>query len=459
MLATRRVRAAAVPLIALACASPAHAQPQKSATPAAIHQEIDRRATEVNPQVIAWRRDLHQHPELGNREVRTSGVVAAELKRLGLEVRTGVAKTGVVAVLRGGRPGRVVALRADMDALPVTEQVDVPFKSTVTTEYDGKTVGVMHACGHDAHTAMLLGTATVLSAMKAQLPGSVVFLFQPAEEGPPAGEAGGAALMVEEGALSEPKVDAIFGLHVFSGHGLGTTGSLTVRPGGIMAASDRVTITIAGRQTHGAQPWAGVDPIVVAAQIISGLQAIVSRQMDLTAGPVVVTIGTIEGGARYNIVPEEVRMTGTLRSFDPAMRRELHRRVEQTATRIAESAGAVAEVRMTDGTPVTWNDPALTRAVIPSLQRVASGGFDPNVAPTTTAEDFSRYQEKVPGVFFFLGVNPPGVDRAAVAPNHSPRFFVDEAALVTGVRALASLAADYLHGSAPQTAPTAVTRP
>jgi amidohydrolase len=444
-----RFHAAVLWLVALVWAVPARAQPHAIATPVSIHEEIDRRAAEVNAQVIAWRRDLHEHPELGNREVRTSGIVATELKRLGLEVRTGVAKTGVVAVLRGGRPGPVMALRADMDALPVTEQVDVPFKSTVTTEYDGKRVGVMHACGHDAHTAMLLGAATVLSAMKAQLPGSVVFLFQPAEEGPPAGEKGGAELMIAEGALDAPKVDAIFGLHVFSGHGLGTAGSLVVRPGGIMAASDRLAITVKGRQTHGAQPWAGVDPVVVAAQVIMGLQTIVSRQMDLTTGPVVVTIGTVEAGSRYNIVPEEARMTGTLRTFDPQMRREIHRRVEQTATRIAESAGAVAEVRITDGTPITLNDPALTSAIIPSLERVATGGFDPNVAPTTTAEDFSRYQEKVPGVFAFLGVNPAGTDPAAAAPNHSPRFFVDESALVTGVRALASVAVDYLHRTPP----------
>src|SRR5918994_2503982 len=454
-----RFHAAVLWLATLVCAVPAHAQPQKIGTPPGIHQEVDRRAAQVNAQVIAWRRDLHEHPELGNREVRTSVIVATELKRLGLEVRTGVAKTGVVAVLRGGRPGPVMALRADMDALPVTEQVDLPFKSTVTTEYDGKRVGVMHACGHDAHTAMLLGAATVLSAMKAQLPGSVVFLFQPAEEGPPAGEKGGAELMIAEGALDAPKVDAIFGLHVFTGHGLGTTGSLVVRPGGIMAASDRLAITIRGRQTHGAQPWAGVDPVVVAAQVIIGLQTIVSRQMDLTTGPVVVTIGTLDAGSRYNIVPEEARMTGTLRAFDPEMRREIHRRVEQTATRIAESAGAVAEVRISDGTPVTWNDPALTSAIIPSLERVATGGFDPNVAPTTTAEDFSRYQEKVPGVFAFLGINPAGTDPASAAPNHSPRFFVDEGALVTGVRALASVAVDYLHRTAEPPRPTAAARP
>jgi amidohydrolase len=444
---------------ALLLTTPLHVRAQAPATPPAIHQELDRRAAAVNDQVIAWRRDFHQHPELANHEVRTAGIVAAELRRLGLEVRTGVAKTGVVAVLRGTRPGPVMALRADMDALPVTEETDVPFKSIVTTQYEGKTVGVMHACGHDTHTAMLLGAATVLSGMKDSLPGAVVFLFQPAEEGSPSGEEGGAALMVKEGVLDDPKVDAIFGLHAFSGHGLRTAGSLMVRPGGIMAASDRLAITIRGRQTHGGQPWAGVDPVVVAAQVIMGLQTIVSRQMNLTVAPVVATIATVEAGSRYNIVPEQVRMTGTLRTFDAEMRRDLHRRVEQTAMRIAEGAAATAEVRITDGTPVTWNDPALTAAVIPSLQRVASAGFDANVLPMTPAEDFSLYQARVPGVLAFLGVNPPGADPASVAPNHSPRFFVDERALATGVRALASVAIDFLYRGPQEDPSAAAARP
>ncbi|HEX2310458.1 MAG TPA: amidohydrolase [Vicinamibacterales bacterium] len=445
--------------VALLLTTPLHVRAQAPATPPAIHQELDRRAAAVNDQVIAWRRDFHQHPELANHEVRTAGIVAAELRRLGLEVRTGVAKTGVVAVLRGTRPGPVMALRADMDALPVTEETDVPFKSIVTTQYEGKTVGVMHACGHDTHTAMLLGAATVLSGMKDSLPGAVVFLFQPAEEGSPSGEEGGAALMVKEGVLDDPKVDAIFGLHAFSGHGLRTAGSLMVRPGGIMAASDRLAITIRGRQTHGGQPWAGVDPVVVAAQVIMGLQTIVSRQMNLTVAPVVATIATVEAGSRYNIVPEQVRMTGTLRTFDAEMRRDLHRRVEQTAMRIAEGAAATAEVRITDGTPVTWNDPALTAAVIPSLQRVASAGFDANVLPMTPAEDFSLYQARVPGVLAFLGVNPPGADPASVAPNHSPRFFVDERALATGARALASVAIDYLYRGPQEDPSAAAARP
>ena len=430
----------------------------QSAAAQDLNAEIDRRIPQVMPKVVQWRRDIHQHPELSNRETRTARLVADHLKSLGLEVRENVAKTGVVGLLRGGRPGPVIALRADMDALPVTEETDVPFKSVVTTQYEGKTVGVMHACGHDTHTAMLLGAATVLSGMKDSLPGTVVFLFQPAEEGSPSGEEGGAALMLKEGVLDDPKVDAIFGLHAFSGHGLGTAGSLMVRPGGIMAAGDRLAIIIRGRQTHGGRPWAGVDPVVVAAQVIMGLQTIVSRQMDLTVAPVVATIGTVEAGSRYNIVPEEVRMTGTLRTFGAEMRRDLHRRVEQMATRIAESAGATAEVRIADGTPVTWNDPALTAALIPSLQRVASAGFDANVSPMTPAEDFSLYQARVPGVFVFLGVDPPGADRVSLAPNHSPRFFVDERALATGVRALASVAVDYLYRGR-QDDPSAAARP
>jgi len=418
----------------------------RAQTPQALHQEIDTRAQAVNAQVIAWRRDFHQHPELGNREVRTARVIAEQLRRLGLEVRTAVGKTGVVGVLRGAKPGKVVALRADMDALPVTEETDLPFKSTARAEYNGREVGVMHACGHDAHVAMLLGVAEVLTTIKERLPGSVVFIFQPAEEGPPEGEKGGATLMIEEGVLDNPKVDAIFGQHVFASHGLRTTGSISVRPGGIMASSDRIRITVTGRQTHGAQPWNGIDPIVVASQIVLGLQTIVSRQADLTVAPAVVTIGSFQAGNRFNIIPDQAELMGTVRAFDPAMQKAILERVERTAVRIAESAGAKAEVRLaTDGNDVTWNDPDLTARMLPSLKRVAEAGFDPNVAPTTTAEDFSAFQKKVPGVFFFLGVVPKGTDPATIAPNHSPRFQIDEAALVTGVRALASVAVDYLH--------------
>jgi len=408
--------------------------------PNPLHERLDRAATQVMPNVIAWRRDFHQNPELGNREVRTSRIVAEHLRGLGLEVRTGIARTGVVGVLRGGKPGPVVALRADMDALPVTEELDLPFKSTVRTEYNGRQVGVMHACGHDAHMAMLMGAAEVLAGMKVDLAGSVVFLFQPAEEGAPSGEEGGAEEMIKEGALDNPKVDAVFGLHVFPFE----AGSIFVRPAGIMAAGDTIRITVRGRQTHGALPWEGVDPIVVASQIVLGLQTIVSRQANLTTAPVVVTLGVIQGGSRSNIIPDEVKMEGTMRTFDQAMRQAIQERVRRTVMGIAQSAGATAEVSIVPGNPITYNDPALTARMLPTLKRVAAGRFDPNAPVSTTSEDFSQYQRKVPGVFFHLGVAPKGADPTKVEPNHSPRFFVDESALVTGVRALASLAVDYL---------------
>jgi amidohydrolase len=328
-----------------------------------------------------------------------------------------------------------------MDALPVTEEVDVPFRSKARATYNGQEVGVMHACGHDAHVAMLMGAAEVLAGMRADLPGSVTFLFQPAEEGPPAGERGGAELMVEQGALENPKVSAAFGLHVFPL----ALGTIAYRPGGIMAAADSLEITVRGRQTHGAMPWAGVDPIVASAQVVLGLQTITSRQTNVTTAPAIVTIGSLHGGNRRNIIPEVVTMEGTIRTFDPAMRKDVHERITRTAQRIAEAAGATAEVKIEPGYPVTHNDPALTERMTPTLERIAGERLDTNVAPTTTAEDFSRYQEKVPGLFFFLGVAPRGIEPRDAAPNHSPRFFVDEEALPVGVRALASLAADYLH--------------
>jgi amidohydrolase len=443
------MRLSFVVAITLSAAAPAFAQKPKPA-PAlsaldAIHQRIDRQADLVLPRVVAWRRDFHQHPELGNREVRTSKIVADHLRALGYEVRTGVAKTGVVGVLRGGKPGPVVALRSDMDALPVTEQLDLPFKSTARADYNGRDVGVMHACGHDFHMSMLMGAAEVLASMRAELPGTVKIIFQPAEEGAPEGEQGGADVMIKEGALDNPMVDAIFGLHV------GITpleaGSITFRPAGIMAASDTFSVTVRGRQTHGAMPWAGVDPIVVSAQIVLGLQTIISRQSDLTTAPAVLTVGVIEGGNRSNIVPDQVRMTGTIRTFDPGMQKLIHERVKRTAEQIAQSAGASAEVTIDIGNPVTWNDPELTARMTPSLKRVVAATFNPNAQVTTTAEDFSWYQKNVPGLFFFLGVAPKGADPGTWAANHSPRFAPDESALITGVRALASVAADFLAGS------------
>jgi amidohydrolase len=404
--------------------------------------DIDRRARLVEDKVVAWRRDIHAHPELSNRETRTAELVAQHLRALGMEVRTGVAHTGVVGVLRGGRPGPVVALRADMDALPVTEEVDVPFASRVRSTYNGQEVGVMHACGHDAHVAMLMGAAEVLAGMRQQLPGTVKFIFQPAEEGAPAGERGGADLMVEEGALEAPKTDAIFGLHVFPY----PAGEIRYRPGATMASSDVLRIVVRGRQTHGAQPWAGVDPVVVAAQIVLGLQTITSRQVDITTAPAIVTIGVVNGGVRYNIIPDSVVMAGTIRAFDNGVRRDIHARVRRTAESIAQSAGASAAVVVDTGPPVTYNDPALTERMLPTLRRVA-GANRVGLAPMlTTAEDFSRFQQKIPGLFFFLGITPPGADPRTVAANHSPRFFVDEAALPVGVRALAHAAVDYLSG-------------
>jgi amidohydrolase len=403
--------------------------------------QVDKLTQELTPQVITWRRDFHQHPELGNRETRTAKVIADELRRLGYQVQTGVAHTGVVAVLKGARPGPTVALRADMDALPVTEQVDLPFKSTAKATWNGQEVGVMHACGHDTHMAILLGAATVFARMKEQLPGTIKLIFQPAEEGPPAGETGGAEQMVKEGVLDSPKVDAIFGLHVFPM----TVGTIEYRPGPLMASADGFRIRITGRQTHGAIPWGGVDPIVVGAQIVMALQTIVSRTVNITEAPAVVTIGAFNGGNRSNIVPETVELLGTVRAFNETVRKDIHRRIQDIVTKTAEAAGAKSEIVYDIGYPVTVNDPALTERMIPTLRRVAGAENVRVGALTGTAEDFSFFQQKVPGLFFFLGVAPKGVDPKTAAMNHSPLFFADESALPLGVRALANLALDYLY--------------
>jgi len=408
-----------------------------------IAREIDRLAAEVEPDVIAWRRDIHAHPELGNREHRTAALVAEHLRALGLEVETDVGPTGVVAVLRGARPGPVVALRADMDALPVTEQVDVPFASRVKSTYGGQEVGVMHACGHDAHTAILMGAAEVLTAMRAELAGTVKFLFQPAEEGPPPGERGGADLMLEEGAFDDPRPEAIFGLHVTSRT---HTGTLTYRPGGTMASADSLEIVVKGRQTHGAMPWLGVDPVTTAGHILVALQTVAGRRIDVTQSPIVVSIGSIHGGVRGNIIPDEVRMVGTVRSLDPRIRQEFHDRIRETVTKIAESMGAKAEVNIDLGAPVTYNDPALTERMVPTLERVAGRDGVSLGPPTTGAEDFSVFQQEVPGLYFFMGVTPRDRSLDEAAPNHSPFFYVDESGLVLGVRVMASLAWDYLEG-------------
>jgi amidohydrolase len=408
-----------------------------------LRGDLDRLAQDVEPKVIEWRRDIHQNPELGNREFRTAALVARHLKALGLEVQTGVAHTGVVGVLRGGRPGPVVALRADMDALPMTEEVNVPFASKVRTTWAGKETGVMHACGHDTHVAILMGVAQTLAAKRNELPGTVKFLFQPAEEGPPPGEDGGAALMVKQGVMENPRPDAVFGLHIGSMHEAGT---IAYRAGPVMAAADIVRITVQGRQTHGSAPWTGVDPIVVAAQIVLGLQTIVSRQINLTNEPAVVSIGGIDGGNRFNIIPDKVEMVGTVRTFDEAMRDDIHRRIRQVAENIAQASGAKATVEIEKPYAVTVNDPALVERMLPTLRRVAG---DKNViqrSKTTGAEDFSFFAQKAPGFFFFLGGSPKGTDLAKVAYNHSPRFYVDESALLLGVRALTQVTVDYLEG-------------
>ena len=401
-------------------------------------QEVDRLTGEVLPKVVSWRRDIHQHPELSNRETRTSRIVADHLRSLGLEVKT-MAKTGVVGVLRG-RPGKTVALRADMDALPVTEEVDLPFASRERVTYEGQQVGVMHACGHDTHVAILLGTADVLAAMRPQIRGTVKFIFQPAEEGPPPGEEGGARLMIKEGALDAPRPDAIFGLHAWPI----PVGTIEYKPGAVMASSDQLKIVVQGRQTHGAQPWRGVDPIVVASQIVLGLQTVVSRQVDLTATPAIVTIGSFHGGVRGNIIPDQVEMSGTIRVLDAEARKDIHARIRRTAESIAQSAGATAAVTILSGPAVTYNEPALTARMSRTLRRIVGEKAMTVGLPKTVAEDFSFYQQQVPGMFFFLGVTPKGTDPAKVFPNHSPRFFADEAALPVGVRLLSNLALDFL---------------
>lgn len=404
-------------------------------------EEIDEQSLNYEADVVDWRRDIHQNPELSNREFRTGALVAEHLSTLGMEVRTGIAHTGVVGVLRGSLPGPVVALRADMDALPVVEATGLPFASTVTTEYLGKEVGVMHACGHDAHVAILMGVASILSDMREALPGTVKFIFQPAEEGPPANEDGGAAMMIREGALTSPDVQAIFALHV--GQSM-AVGQAALRSGPMMAAAQSMRIKITGRQTHGASPWSGIDPIAVGAQIISALQTIVSRNVDITELPAVVTIGTFESGSRYNIVPAEALLSGTIRTFDPEVKASVNQRVRDIAKGIGEAMGATVEVEIDPGVPVTANDPGLTDFALPVLRRVHGdhGLFESPLI--TGAEDFSHFQQAIPGVYYFLGARSPEVSEADAIPNHSPFFTIDEAALVPGVRGLASLAVEYL---------------
>jgi amidohydrolase len=416
--------------------SPISAQTTTAANPLAA--EVDRLATEMNPQVVAWRRDFHKNPELGTFEVRTAKVIADELRKLGYEVTTGIAPgTGVVGVLKGGRPGPVVALRSDMDALPVTEQVDVPFKSTAKAQWNGQEVGVMHACGHDNHMAILLGAAANFAKLRDRIPGTIKLIFQPAEEGP-----GGAEPMIKANVMQNPKVDAVFGLHVFPF----PAGTIVYRSGPLMASADSFVIKVKGRQTHGAVPWGGVDPIVTGSQIVLALQTIVSRTVNITEAPAVVTVGRFTGGNRSNIVPEEIELEGTVRAFDENVRKSIHDRIRAIATNIAEGAGATATVEFGLGYPVTRNDPALTERMVPTLRR-AAGADNVRVGPLTgTAEDFSYFQQEAPGLFFFLGVTPRDQDYTKAAQNHSPLFYADESALPVGVKVMTNLALDYLFG-------------
>jgi amidohydrolase len=399
----------------------------------------------VIAKVVAWRRDFHQHPELGNREFRTSKIVADHLRALGLEVRDKVAYTGVVGILKGGRPGPVVALRADMDALPVTEEVDLPFKSTVRTEWNGMQCGVMHACGHDAHTAILMGVAEVLAGMRERIPGTVKFIFQPAEEGAPEDEGGGARMMIDEGCMENPKVGAIFGLHVTSVH---HTGKIGYRSGPLMASSDELRVFLRGTQTHAAMPWRGVDPIVVGAQIVMGLQTVVSRRVDITHEPSVVTVGVFQGGNRGNIIPDEVKMEGTIRTFDETQRQQIHEHVTRITEMIAAAGGAKAQVRIKRGYDVVVNDPALTAMAVPSLARVAGEENVGVVDKVCGSEDFSCYQKVAPAFFLRLGCTPPERDTRTVAPGHSPRMYLDENCLELGVKSLTALAMDWLAANA-----------
>ena len=404
--------------------------------------EIERDIESIEPQVIEWRRDFHQHPELSNREFKTAEKIAEYLKSLGMEVQTGIAKTGVVGLLKGDFPGKVVALRADIDALPVTERNDLPFKSEVTTTFLGTETGVMHACGHDTHTAMLMGVAEVLSKHKDLIHGTVKFIFQPAEEGPPPGEEGGAKLMVKEGVLDNPKVDAIFGLHINSATPVGT---LKYKSGGAMAAAERFVITVNGKQTHGSQPWSGVDPILISAKIIDGLQTIISRESNLTVEPAVISVGKITAGTRFNIIPESAELIGTVRTLDPEMRAFIIKRMTEMSETIATAYGGSATIEFQNTAAITYNDPKLVDEMLPTLKAVA--GEDHVVASKaiTGAEDFSFFQEKVPGFYFFLGGMTPG--NTQVFPHHTPDFKIDESGMLLGVKAMANLAINYLNKS------------
>jgi len=394
----------------------------------------------VESKVIEWRRDIHQNPELGNREFKTAEKIAKHLKSLGIEVQTGVAHTGVVGLLKGNKPGKVVALRADIDALPVIERNDLPYKSTVTSEFLGQKVGVMHACGHDTHTAMLMGVAEVLSKNKDKIKGTVKFIFQPSEEGPPPGEEGGALLMVKEGVMENPKVDAIFGLHINSQTPVGV---IKYKAGGIMAAAQSFTIKVNGKQSHGSQPWSGVDPILISAKIIDGLQTIISRETELTNEAAVITVGKITSGVRFNIIPESAEMIGTIRTLDYDMKDKLNKRMVEMVETIAKAYGGTATCEIKDATEITFNDLDLTAQMVPTMQRTAGADNVQIVKAITGAEDFSYFQKEAPGVFFFLGGMTPGSTESF--PHHTPDFLIDDSGLILGVKTLTEMSLDYLN--------------
>jgi amidohydrolase len=411
----------------------------------ALKTKADDLARNLETKMIGWRHHFHQYPELSNREYKTSAFIETHLRSLGLEVRKDVAHTGLVAVLRGGKPGPVVALRADMDGLPVKESVNLPWASKEKGEYNGETVDVMHACGHDTHVSMLMAAAEILTSMKSSLEGTIVFIFQPAEEGAPPGEEGGAELMIKEGALENPKVEVIFGLHISS---VLEVGKLRYKPGSTMAAVNTFTMKVHGKQSHGSAPWTGIDPIVTAAQIIMGLQTIVSRQMDLTKEPVVISVGKITGGVRANIIPEEVTMVGTIRTLDTTMQRIVHERIRRTATGIAESMGCTVEINIDKGYPVTFNDLELTRKMLPTIYEAAGGENNVIVMkPMTGAEDFSFFAKEVPGLFLFLGGMKPGTSPEEMPHHHTPGFQVEDGSMYLGVKTLCYLALDYMAGT------------
>ncbi len=407
-----------------------------------LQTNVDKMTKEMEPKLIEWRKHFHQYPELSNREVKTAAKIAEHLKSLGIEVQTGVAHTGVVGILKGSKPGPVIALRADMDALPVTERNSLPFASKEKTTFNGVETGIMHACGHDTHVSILMGVAEILSKNKSELKGTVKFIFQPAEEGPPAGEEGGASLMVKEGVLENPKANVIFGMHISS---ITPLGRITYRPAGTMAASDWFSILVKGRQSHGAYPWMSVDPIVVSAQIITGLQTIVSRQTELTKEAAVITIGRIQAGVRENIIPEEAFMAGTIRTLDASMQQKIHDKIRLTATKIAESAGATAEVTIDNKTPITYNDIALTEKMVGSLRKAAGAENVVRINAVTGAEDFAFYQQKIPGFFFFVGAMPPDQDAATVPAHHTPDFMIDERGMLVGLKAMLQVTLDYMY--------------